>query len=65
MRGRGKSSGARIISLDNTDRCGQVWLLLAYDKTVADDISVAGHKVLAALVSDVKRSPCVANPAAL
>jgi hypothetical protein len=62
-RGRGKSGGARIIYLDNTARCGQVWLLLAYDKTVADDISAAGRKALAALVSDVKRSPCVANPA--
>jgi len=63
LRGRGKSGGARIIYLDNTDRCGQVWLFLAYDKTVADDISAAGRKALATLVSDVKRSPCLANPA--
>jgi len=63
-RGRGKSGGARIIYLDNTERCGQVWLLLAYDKAVADDISTAGRKALAALVSDVKRSPCAASPAA-
>jgi hypothetical protein len=62
--GRGKSGGARIIYLDNTKRCGQVWLLLAYDKTVADDISAAGRMALAALVSDVKRSPCLASPPA-
>lgn len=61
-RGRGKSGGARIIYLDNTERCRQVWLLLAYDKTVTDDISTAGRRALAALVSDIKRSPCVANP---
>jgi len=64
MPGRGKSGGARIIYLDNTERCGQVWLLLAYDKTVADDISNAGRKALAALIDAVKDSPCLANPAA-
>jgi len=64
MPGRGKSGGARIIYLDNTDRCGQVWLLLAYDKTVADDISDAGRRTLAALIDAVKDSPCLANPAA-
>jgi hypothetical protein len=64
MPGRGKSGGARIIYLDNTERCGQVWLLLAYDKTVADDISDAGRKTLAALIDAVKDSPCLANPAA-
>lgn len=62
LRRRGKSGGARIIYLDNTERCGQVWLLLAYDKAVVDDISAAGRKALAALVRDVKGSPCVANP---
>jgi hypothetical protein len=62
-RGRGRSGGARIIYLDNTQRCAQVWLLLAYDKRVVDDISPAGRKALAALVRDVKRSPCLANPA--
>ena len=62
-RGRGKSGSARIIYIDNTERCTQVWLLLAYDKSVADDISAAGRKALAALVMDVKRSPCVANSA--
>lgn len=61
IRGRGKSGGARIIYLDNTERCGQVWLLLAYDKTVADDMSDAGRKTLAALVRDVKDSPCLGN----
>ena len=60
--GRGKSGGARIIYVDNTVRCGQVWLLLAYDKTVADDLSAAGRRALARLVKDVKRSPCIANP---
>lgn len=65
IRGRGKSGGARIIYLDNTERCGQVWLLLAYDKTVADDLSDAGRKALAALVRDVKDSPCLANSAAV
>jgi hypothetical protein len=59
---RGKSGGARIIYLDNTERCGQVWLLLAYNKSVADDLSDAGRKVLAVLVRDVKASPCLANP---
>ena len=63
MRGRGKSGAARIIYLDNSERCGQVWLLLAYDKTVADDITPAGRKALAALVDTVKDSPCLANPA--
>ena len=63
IRGRGKSRAARIIYLDNTERCGQVWLLLAYDKTVADDITPAGRKALAALVDTVKDSPCLANPA--
>ena len=63
VRSRGKSGGARIIYLDNTERCGQVWLLLAYDKAVAEDISAAGRKALAELVTDVKDSPCVANPA--
>ena len=62
VRGRGKSGGARIIYIDNTERCAQVWLLLACDKTVADDLSAAGRKALAALVRDVKTSPCVANP---
>ena len=64
LRGRGKSGGARIIYLDNTERCGQVWLLLAYDKAVADDISPSGRRALATLVRDVKRSPRVANPGA-
>ena len=64
MPGRGKSGGARIIYLDNTERCCQVWLLLAYDKTLADDISNAGRKALAALIDAVKDSPCLANPAA-
>lgn len=62
-RGRGKSGGGRIIYIDNTERCAQVWLLLAYSKSVADDISAAGRKALAALVREVKDSPCVANPA--
>jgi len=62
IRGRGKSGGARIAYVDNTERCGQVWLLLAYDKTVADDISAAGLKALAALVRDVKDSPCLGHP---
>ena len=65
IRGRGKSGGARIIYLDNTERCGQVWLLLAYDKTVADDLSDAGLKALAALVRDVKDCPCLANSATI
>ena len=63
MRGRGKSGAARIIYLDNSERCGQVGLLLAYDKTVADDITAAGRKALAALADTVKDSPCLANPA--
>ena len=63
MRGRGKSAAARMVYLDNNERCGQVWLLLAYDKTVADDITPAGRKPLAALVDAVKDSPCLANPA--
>jgi hypothetical protein len=55
-RGRGKSGGARIIYIDNSERCEQVWLLLAYDKSVTDDISAAGRRALAALVRDVKSS---------
>ena len=65
IRGRGKSGGGRIIYLDNTKRCAQVWLLLAYDKQVADDLSAAGRKALSVLVHDVKASPCLANPATL
>ena len=63
MRGRGKSGAARIIYLDNSERCGQIWLLLAYDKTVADDITRPGRRALAALIDAVKDSPCLANPA--
>ena len=65
IHGRGKSGGARIIYLDNTERCAQVWLLLAYDKKVADNLSAAGRKALSILVRDVKASPCLANPAML
>src|SRR5262245_32741724 len=61
---RGKSGGARIIYLDNSERCDQVWLLLAYDKSAADDLSDAGRKVLGTFVRDVKASPCIAHPAA-
>ena len=46
MRSRGKSGAARIIYLDNSERCGQVWLLLAYHKTVANDLTPAGRKAV-------------------
>ena len=60
--GGAQSGGARIIYVDNVARCGQVWLLLPYNKQVADDISEAGRRALAARVREVKGSPCLANP---
>ena len=38
-------------------------VLLAYDKTVADDITRARRRALAALIDAAKDSPCLANPA--
>lgn len=59
MAGRGKSGGARLIYVDNTERCGQVWLLLAYPKSVSDDLSAAGVKVLAEMVRAIKAASCL------
>lgn len=55
----GKSGGARVIYVDNTERCGQIHLLLAYPKSVADNLTNDGKKLLGKIVRGIKAAPCI------
>jgi len=57
----GKSGGARVIYL-SVPHSERIYLLLAYDKHVADTISEAGRKVLARLVQQIKAEPLGSEP---
>jgi hypothetical protein len=55
--GGGKSGGARVIYV-HVEACARAYLLLAYPKNVADDISEEGRKVLAGLVDKIMAEGC-------
>ena len=52
--GRGKSGGARVLYVYVEARA-RVFLLLAYPKSVADNVSAAGKKVLCAYIRRIAR----------
>lgn len=47
-KGRGKSGGARVITLDYVERNGCLYLLYAYDKSDADNIDLRRMKEIVA-----------------
>lgn len=47
-KGRGKSGGARVITLDYVERDGCLYLLYAYDKSDADNIDLDRMKEIVA-----------------